>query len=117
MIARDVQGSIATKGSLGVLQAAMENTTDAANNFVLNKANLNQIAKVGDKIVAITADVNDSEFNYGEKVVDEALLLSPGPEVMFEDLPTTLPRGAVYAVFVVSADGRNSSSSTFIYQS
>ena len=117
MIARDVQGSIATKGSLGVLQAAMENTTDAANNFVLNKANLNQIAKVGDKIVAITADVNDSEFNYGEKVVDEALLLSPGPEVMFEDLPTTLPRGAVYAVFVVSADGRNSSSSTFIYKS
>lgn len=115
MTARDVAGSIATKGSLGVLQAQIESGTSETNNFFLNKANLNQIAKVGDKIVAITADSLGSEFNYGEKVVDAALLASANPEVLFNELPVDLRNGTVYAVFVVSADGKNSSTSTFIY--
>lgn len=113
MTANDVVGSIATKGSLGVLQAIMDNGPASSNNFILNKPNLNQIAKVGDKIVAINADALGSEFNYGEKVVDAALLASANPEVLFNDLPTDLQGSAVYAVFVISADGKNSSTSTF----
>ncbi|MCB4235256.1 DUF6266 family protein [Kaistella anthropi] len=115
MTARDVVGSIATKGSLGILQATIESGTSSANSFFLNKANLNQIAKVGDKIVAVTAGSSSSEFNYGEKVVDAALLASASPEVLFNELPTELSDGAVYAIFVVSADGKNSSTSTFTY--
>lgn len=113
MTARDVEGSIATKGSLGNLYAVIENDAGSANNFFLNKANLNQIAKVGDKIVAVTAGSLSSEFNYGEKVVDAALLASASPEVLFNELPSELRDGAVYAIFVVSADGKNSSTSTF----
>lgn len=115
MTAMQVANSIATKGSLGVLQASIESGTSAANSFALNKANLNQIAKVGDKIVAITADALGSEFNYGEKVVDAPLLANASPEIVFNDLPADVAGGTVYAIFVVSADGKNSSTSTFNY--
>lgn len=115
MTARDVVGSIATKGSLGVLQGIIEDSATSANVVMLNKANLNQIAKVGDKIVAVTADATGSEFNYGEKVVDAALLASASPEVLFNELPGDFRNGTVYAIFVVSADGKNSSTSTFTF--
>lgn len=115
MTAMDVVNSIASKGSLGILQGIIEDAGSTANVVVLNKTNLNQLAKVGDKIVAITADEASSELNYGEKVVDAALLASDNPTVSFNELPTTIDRGAVYAFFVVSADGKNSSTSTFKY--
>ena len=115
MTARDVEGSIATKGSLGILQATIASGSSLANSFNLNKANLNQIAKVGDKLVAVTADRASSEFNYGEMVVDAALLASANPSVSFDELPAEFETGVVYAIFVVSADGKNSSTSTFTY--
>lgn len=113
MTARDLIGSVASKGSLGTLLAIMDPDPGSSNKFSFYKTNLSQIAKVGDKIVAITADRDNSEFAYDEKVVDAALLASASPEVTFANLPTDLGASAVYAVFVVSADGKLSSTSTF----
>lgn len=113
MTARDVRGSVASKGSLGTLSANIGIASGDYNEFTLNKANLNQIAKVGDKIVAITAEGSDSEFNYGEKVVDAALLASANPVVTIPELPSEYGFSPVFAVFVVSADGKNSSTSVF----
>ena len=113
MTARDVVGSVASKGSLGLLGASIGDLDGNANKFNFSQSNLNQIAKVGDKLVFITADSERSEFNYAEKVVDAPLLASASPQVTLPELPTTITNQAVYAVFVVSADGKYSSTSNF----
>lgn len=114
MLARDVIGSVASKGSLGNLSATIGDIADEANKFTFTKSNLNQIAKVGDKIVFITADSLGSEFNYAERVVDAPLLASANPEVTLMDLPANIRNQAVYAVFLVSADGKFSTTSNFV---
>lgn len=113
MTAQHVIGSVASKGSLGTLSATIDLNAGDSNQFTLNKSNLNQIAKIGDKLVFITADRESSEFNYGEKVVDAALLASANPSVTIAELPDTYEFAPVYAAFVVSADGKNSSTSEF----
>lgn len=105
--------SVATKGVLGTLLATPGDYDSGDQMLSLTKANLNQVAKVGDKIVLIAGNQGTAEMSYGEVVVTQALLDSASPVATFADFNYDLSATGVYAAFVVSADGTKSSSSVW----
>ena len=113
MVNADIVGSVATKGSLGNLTYTLDAIEDNQAGINLSSANLNQIAKEGDKIVLLIAPRNSSEMEYSEVPVTAALLASASPVAMFDDITSQANATAVSCVFVVSADGKNSSTSIF----
>jgi hypothetical protein len=116
MTARDLEGSLASKGSLGVLQVVLLQDAGATISAQFNKASLNSIAKVGDKIVIMSAARNLSEINYNEVIVTDALMASENPTIEFTDVDIINEGNGVIAIFVVSADKKNSSTSTFAFK-
>ena len=113
MVNGDVIGSVATKGSLGNLTYNLDAIEDGQAGVYLSSANLNQIAKEGDKIVLLIGQRNSAEMEYSEVPVTAALLASAAPAAMFNDITSQASATAVSSVFVVSADGKNSSTSNF----
>ena len=113
MVNGDVIGSVATKGSLGTLTYSIDVIEDNEASINLSSANLHQIAKEGDELVLLIGPRNSSEMEYSEAPVTAALLASASPNVMFPDITAQASATAVSSVFVVSADGKNSSTSTF----
>ena len=113
MVNGDVIGSVATKGSLGTIAYTLDAIEDNQAGVYLSSANLNQIAKEGDKLVLLIGPRNSSEMEYSEVPVTAALLASAVPVAMFNDITTQARATAVSSVFVVSADGKNSSTSNF----
>ena len=109
----DIIGSVATKGSLGNLTYAFDVIEDNQASIDLSSANLNQIAKEGDKLVLLVGSRSLSRMDYSEVLVTAALLASVSPNVQFPDITNQAAPTAVSSVFVVSADGKNSSSSSF----
>ena len=113
MVNADVIGSVATKGSLGTLAYTLDAIEDNQAGVYLSSANLNQIAKEGDKLVLLIGPRNSSEMEYSEVPVTAALLASASPVAMFDDITAQANATAVSSGFVVSADGKNSSTSNF----
>lgn len=113
MINENVVGSVATKGSLGTLTYTLDAIEDNQANIYLSAANLNQIAKEGDKLVLLIGQRNSSEMEYSEVPVTAALLADAQPVARFTDITDQASPTAVSTVFVVSADGKNSSTSNF----
>ena len=113
MVNGDVIGSVATKGSLGTITYTVEEIVDNAATVGLSSANLNQIAKEGDKLVFLVGQRGLSTMEYSEVPVTAALLASASPNVMFPDITNQAAATAVSSLFVVSADGKNSSTSIF----
>ena len=109
----DVVGSVATKGSLGNLTYGLAVIEDNEAIINFSSANLNQIAKEGDKLVLLIGQQNSSEMEYSEAPVTAALLSLQSPEVKFPDITDQPNVSSVSTVFVVSADGKNSSTSNF----
>lgn len=112
-IMSNLVGSIASKGALGTLDYTKDDI-DAGNIAVqFSKANLNQIAKIGDKLVCVAGAPNASESGYSEFIVDSALLANNTPIVLFADVLKVTDDAAVTTVFLVSADGTKSTSSNW----
>lgn len=113
MINENVIGSVATKGSLGNLTYSFDSIEVGQASVYLPSANLNLIAKEGDKLVLLIGQRNASEMDYSEVPVTADLLSSVSPVAIFDGITDQAAATAVSTVFVVSADGKNSSTSNF----
>jgi hypothetical protein len=106
-------GSVATKGSLGSLVVSWDDTVLLGSKFNLNKANLNAIAQIGDKLVVIGGNPDGFEMGTQEIEVDPVLLASANP-IITADIGAEVGGGQpTFAVFLVSEDGRKSTTSVF----
>ena len=109
----DSIGAQATKGRLGTLIASPDEITSESQYFKLNAAQLQNIAKVGDKIKILIGAQNQETMSYAEKIVSAPLLAEDNPSVVFnadlEDSAVPL----VYAIWLETADGKDSTSAIF----
>ena len=109
----DAIGAQATKGRLGTLIASLEEATATSQSFFLNASQLQNIAKVGDKIKLLIGEQNQETMSYTEVLVTSALLASPTPKVVFDaDLEITAS-AFVNAIWLETADGKDSTSAIF----
>lgn len=109
----DSIGAQATKGRLGSLVATVDEVLAENQTFYLNASQLQNIAKVGDKIKLLIGEQNQETMNYAEVLVTSALLSSPSPQVVFDaDLEITASK-FVYAIWLETADGKDSTSAIF----
>ena len=81
--------------------------------FNLNATQLQNIAKVGDKIKLSIGAQNQETMNYAETSVTPALLASSSPIVTFDNPleDSTVP--LVCAIWLETADGKDSTSAIF----
>jgi hypothetical protein len=110
----DLVGSTASKGSLGELQVddAVINSEDLRIQF--NRGSFASIAKAGDRIVCIANYETEETANYAEAEVTVAMLASVNPIANFE-LNLGAPSGdLITAIFLVSEDGRKSTTSQWV---
>ena len=110
----DAIGVQATKGRLGTLSASVEELEYNYQKFILNPSQLQNIARVGDKIKLLIGAQSQETMSYAEVIVTSTLLASTSPIVDFvndlEDASVPL----VYAIWLESADGKESTSSVFV---
>lgn len=109
----DAIGAQATKGRLGSLVATVDEVLADSQAFYLNASQLQNIAKVGDKIKLLIGEQNQETMNYAEALVTPALLSSPSPQIVFDaDLEITASN-FVHAIWLETADGKDSTSAIF----
>lgn len=109
----DSIGAQATKGRLGTLIYSVYEFVDDTQSFSLNASQLQNIAKVGDKIKLLVGEQNQETMAYAEVSVTASLLASTSPVVSFV---SDLEIGAsdfVGTVWLETADGKDSTSSIF----
>lgn len=111
---QDLVGAQATKGTLGVLNVELDFNDPNATQFILNPSNFNQVAKAGDKLVFVGGPSNSDAGGYAEVSVTQAMLDNASPSVTFDAGDLTGGAGLVYAVYVVSADGKKSTTQDFV---
>lgn len=109
----DSIGAQATKGRLGTLIASLEEVTATAQSFFLNASQLQNIAKVGDKIKFLIGEQNQETMSYAEVLVTAPLLASNDPSVSFESELENPDVPLVYAMWLETADGKDSTSAIF----
>ena len=109
----DLSGSQASKGRLGTLSYTFDDITNSDVIIEFNKNNLNNILKVGDTIHILIGGNTKDVLSYGSHVVTQADLASAAPSVTFVVDPENLDQSNVLAVFAVSADGKESTTSVF----
>ena len=109
----DAIGAQATKGRLGALIALPDEITSETQYFNLNAPQLQNIAKIGDKIKLLIGAQNQETMSYSEVLVEATLLSDNSPFVVFhadlEDPDVPL----VYTVWLETADGKDSTSAIF----
>lgn len=110
---QDLLGSQASKGTLGTLAIGVDSNVANASVIYFNKANLNQVAKVGDKLVFVGGASNSDAGGYAEVVVTQAILDMAVPLVTFDAGDLEGGAGLIYTVYCVSADGKKSSTQVF----
>ena len=110
----DAIGAQATKGRLGALVASVDEIIVDTQSFILNAAQLQNIAKVGDKLKLLIGSQNQETMNYEEVVVTSTLLASPSPRVTFQSPLGDAVAPYVLAIWLESADGKESTSSVFV---
>lgn len=109
----DSIGAQATKGRLGTLIADVDEILAVSQSFILNASQLQNIAKVGDKIKLLIGNQNQETMSYAEVSVTAPLLASSAPFVSL-DAPLENSSGAlVYAIWLETADGKDSTSAIF----
>ena len=107
-------GAVATKGRLGSLDAVLFSTSETNMLFSIPAGKIKTIAKVGDKIKVLVGVKNQETMSYFEKVlspddiVDDEFTLALGSSIEGYSSPL------VYAVWLETADGKDSTSSKFI---
>lgn len=107
-------GAVATKGRLGSLDAVVDLAGGLTVVFSIPAGKLKSIAKVGDKIKVLIGSQSQETMSYFEKVllpgdiVDGVYAFSIDSSVDDYDLPV------VYAVWLESADGKDSTTSRFV---
>ena len=109
----DAIGVQATKGRLGTLVTSVDEIVGESQSFFLNASQLQNIAKVGDKLKLLIGEQNQETMGYAEVVVTSTLLASSNPSVSFaNDLEDTSAL-LVYAIWLETADGKDSTSAIF----
>lgn len=109
----DAIGSQATKGRLGSLVVSADDINDVSQSFNLNAAQLQNIAKVGDKFKLLIGAQSQETMSYAEIVVTPALLASSSPSITFDNPLEDSSVPLVYTIWLESADGKESTSSVF----
>lgn len=109
-------GSTATKGKLGVLDVVGVNPQPGGCDFTLQHNNLLQVAKVGDTLHALGGMASGSELAYNNIIVDQALLDDTNPLATIDLGEQDPSRPFVYAMWLTSADGKESTTSEFTQQ-
>ena len=109
----DSVGVTATKGRLGTLLATPEKINSDSQSFTLNATQLQRIAKVGDKVKLLIGDEIQDSMNYVEILVSASLLASSDPTVNFDNPLDASSTVLVYALWLESADGKESTTSVF----
>ena len=109
----DSIGATATKGRLGVLLASIDGIFAESQKFSLNASQLQNIAKVGDKIKLLIGEQSQETMSYAEVSVTSALLASNDPAVSFMAELENPDVPLVYAMWLETADGKDSTSAIF----
>lgn len=109
----DAVGAQATKGRLGTLIAVVDEILADSQSFNLNTSQLQNIAKVGDKIKLLIGNQNQETMSYAEVTVTAPLLASSAPIVSFDATLENPSSALVYAIWLETADGKDSTSSVF----
>ncbi len=107
-------GSKATKGKLGVLSSTVDDATTGTLTIAFEKTNLNQIAKVGDKIHCLAGDTVSSELGYDYFTVSQANLDAANFKHAFTVGEAVDSSDPIHAVWLTTADGKGSTSQNFI---
>ena len=109
----DSIGAQATKGRLGTLVVSVDDFNNESQSFNLNAAQLQNIAKVGDKLKLLIGAQNQETMNYAEVTVTAVLLASNEPNVSFENPLEDPDVPLVYTIWLETADGKDSTSAIF----
>ena len=109
----DAIGAQATKGRLGALVVSVDEILEDSQTFILNAAQLQNIAKVGDKIKLLIGAQNQETMNYEEIVVTSTLLASSNPVVTFQSPLGDAVAPYVLAIWLETADGKDSTTAIF----
>ena len=109
----DSIGAQATKGRLGTLVVSVDDINNASQSFNLNAAQLQNIAKVGDKLKFLIGAQSQETMSYAEVTVTAPLLATSTPLVTFDNPieDSTVP--LVYTMWLETADGKDSTSAIF----
>ena len=107
-------GAVATKGRLGSLTATPDVILTETQLFALNTVQLNSIAKIGDKLKLLIGQQNQETMSYSEVVVTSDLLASPTAHVQFDASLESVAGVLVFAMWLETADGKDSSTSKFV---
>jgi hypothetical protein len=109
----DSIGAQATKGRLGALSASVDEILADSQTFILNASQLQNIAKVGDKIKLLIGAQNQETMSYAEVTVTAPLLASSAPTVTFDNPLEDYAVPLVYTIWLETADGKDSTSAIF----
>lgn len=112
--AMDLINSTATKGKLGILQSTVADNDVGVLAIDFSSSQLANIAKVGDIIKVVGSDATRSEMSSAEFVVTPQFLASPIPGASFELGDNAIGTQLVYAVWLETADGKDSTTSKFV---
>lgn len=112
--AMNLLGSKATKGKLGVLNHTISDVSAGAMTLDFEKVNLNQIAKVGDKIHVLAGDGLSSELGYDSKIVTQPILDAATASLDFEVGEAVHTSTPIYACWLTTADGKGSTTQNFM---
>ena len=109
----DSIGATATKGKLGTLTVTPTEILTETQLFVFNSVQFNSIAKVGDKIKLLIGQQDQETMSYSEVVVTSSLLNTPDAFVQFNASLERFTGVIVYALWLETADGKDSTTSKF----
>ena len=109
----DAIGAQATKGRLGTLVVGTDDINDASQSFNLNASQLQNIAKVGDKLKLLIGAQNQETMSYAEISVTAFMLSETTPRVSFNADIEDPSAPLVYAIWLETADGKDSTSAIF----
>ena len=109
----DAIGAQATKGRLGTLLSSVDEVLAEEQSFYLNASQLQTIAKVGDKIKILIGAQSQETMSYAEVLVTAPLLASPNPKVTFNADLENPAVPLVHAIWLETADGKDSTSAIF----
>lgn len=111
---RDLVGTFATLGTIQKITANVTSNDDDSVTVGVNLAELKNIANDGDALKIVVGDVTQAEVSYAEFKLTNSYLNGSSSSVTFEDLDLSGASNIVYAVWFESADGKVSSTSTFV---
>lgn len=109
----DSIGVQATKGRLGTLVVSPAEINDEDQTFILNSTQLKNIAKVGDKLKFLIGAQHQETMTYAEEIVTDSLLADLNPSVSFYNPLGDSSVPLVYAMWLETADGKDSTSAIF----